>query len=194
MTLLRKNKLNDQAELLLRGELTKLDFNWCRIGDDGAEIVASFLRYNETVLEVSLRGCSIASRGVKVIAEALKLNETVRILVLKYNEVGDEDTKTLIHALDYNVCIEELLLPYIPCRELEEIVTRIVKFRNGKFVPAAARRASLSLIAARSTISDSGIFAIFPKEIVKMIAMEVWATRNDPIWINALSESERTGK
>jgi hypothetical protein len=66
--------------------------------------------------------------------------------------------------------------------------------RNAILIPAAVRRASLSLIAARRNIAGAGILAIFPKEIVKMIAMEVYATRKDPIWIDALSESECTGK
>ena len=68
----------------------------------------------------------------------------------------------------------------------------LTKTRNRVLIPAAARRASLYLIAARraTPIADSGILAIFPKEIVKMIAMAVWATRKDPKWIEAVSSDE----
>jgi hypothetical protein len=47
---------------------------------------------------------------------------------------------------------------------------------------------ALYLIAARrvTPIADAGILSIFPKEIVKMIAMAVYATRKDPAWIKAV--------
>ena len=78
--------------------------------------------------------------------------------------------------------------------ELHATIRYLAETRNKTLIPAAARQASLFLVAARRKIADAGSLAIFPKEIVKMIAMEVWATRKDPIWIDALSESERTGK
>ena len=68
----------------------------------------------------------------------------------------------------------------------------LTQTRNKVLVPAAARRASLYLITARRAmpVADAGDFAIFPKEIVRMIAMAVWATRKDPAWIEAVSIDE----
>jgi hypothetical protein len=75
--LLRKYNEDKQAELVARGELTDLQLSFCKIGDSGAEIVASFLVDNETVTEAVLWGCAIGSRGLKAIAEALKVNRTL---------------------------------------------------------------------------------------------------------------------
>ena len=101
----------------------------------------------------------------------------------------------MISTLAYNVCIIAAdnegnnIAPHT-----EAIIEYLTKTRNVILIPAAVRRASLCLIAARHSIADAGPLGIFPKEIVKMIAMEVWATRMDPIWIGTLSEFERTGK
>jgi hypothetical protein len=64
----------------------------------------------------------------------------------------------------------------------------LTQTRNRVLIPAAARRASLYLIAARraTPIADAGNLAIFPKEIIRMIAMAVYATRKDPAWIKAV--------
>jgi hypothetical protein len=78
--------------------------------------------------------------------------------------------------------------------KLRATIMYLATTRNNILIPGVVRRASLFLIAARRNIADAGILAIFPKEIVKMIAMEVWATRKEPIWINSLTESERTGE
>ena len=67
-------------------------------------------------------------------------------------------------------------------------------FSNQILIPAAVRRASLYLVAARRSVANAGAIGIFPKEIVKMIAIKVWETRKDPIWIEALLELERTGE
>ena len=63
---------SEQAELMLRGELMTLNLWSCRLGNDGVDIVAAFISYDETVLEVYLYGCNVGPRGCKAIAEALK--------------------------------------------------------------------------------------------------------------------------
>ena len=175
----------------MRGELAKLDLDCCSIRADGAEIVADFLKHDETVKRVYLGFCKIGLRGVKVIAESLKHNQTVEYLNLYANPLGDEGAEALIEGLNYNVCIKQLYATGTT-PELLATIEYLTKTHNEILIPAAVRRASLCLIAARLNITNAGNLAVFPKEIVKMIAMQVYATRREPIWINALTESERT--
>ena len=193
--LLRKYNEDKQAELVARGELTDLQLSFCKIGDAGAEIVASFLVDNKTVTEAVLWGCAIGSRGLKAIAEALKVNRTLQILDLDDNEIGDEDAEALRGALNYNVCISEI---YISDNDiaLESAATikYLAKSRNRILIPSVVRRCSLYLIFACRTIASAGMFAIFPSEIVARIAMHVWATRSDPIWIEAVSGAKHVAR
>ena len=166
-----------------------------QIGDDGAEIVAYFLKLDGTVRTVLLVSCNIGPRGAKAIAKSLKHNRTVESLYLSFNQFGDEGAEALIEALSHNVRMKVLdMIGISIAPEARAVIKYLTETRNKILIPAAVRCASLSLIGARRNIADAGILAIFPKEIVKMIAIEVWATRTDPIWINALTESERMGK
>ena len=65
---------DEQAERLMQGELAKLHLNGRPIGDDGAEIVADFLKLDQTLKMGYLYSCNIGPRGVKAIAKALKHN------------------------------------------------------------------------------------------------------------------------
>ena len=180
---------------LMRGELTELRLYACRIGDNGAEIVAEFLKHNETVKTALLWHCNIGPLGVKAIADFLKRNQTFEEMQLEYNQIGDEGAEAIIDALSRNVSLKWLnLYRNSIAPELESAIKYLTETRNAILIPAAARRASLCIIAARRNITNAGILAIFPKEIVKMIAIEVWATRKEPIWIKALTESEQTGE
>ena len=185
--------MDKQAERLMRGELVELNLGHDPIGSDGAEIVTDFLKHDKTVKRVSLRSCKIGPRGVKAIAYALKHNQILWYLNLADNQIGVVGAEALIDALSYNICIIGLHVNRIP-HNLRAAIEYLTETRNKILIPAAVRRASLYLIAARRNIADAGILAIFPKEIVKMIAMEVHATRKEPIWIYTLTESERTGE
>ena len=46
---------------------------------------------------------------------------------------------------------------------------------------AAARRAALFIIARYG----EGDLEVFPRDIIRLIANEVWKTREDPIWMEA---------
>ena len=194
-TLLREHGNDKQAELVLRG-MTMLNLADCPIRDDGAEIVAAFLNDDETVREVWLGVCDIGPRGGIALAEALKHNETLQDLDLNSNLIDDEGAEALIHAIvNYNVCIKVLDVSgnYVDFK-LQATLDYLTETRNELLIPDAVRRASLYLIAARRSIADSGILSIFPKEIVKMIALEVWATRKDPKWIEAVSSPEHSSR
>jgi hypothetical protein len=60
--LLREHGKDEQAELLMRGELASLTLSQRPISDDGAEIVADFLKHDETVRTVSLWDCRVEPR------------------------------------------------------------------------------------------------------------------------------------
>jgi hypothetical protein len=193
VTLMKEHGREKDAEKFMQGEFKELYLGYCGIGDDEAAKVAAFIKVNDTVEVVSLSGNKIGPRGVKAIAEALKRNKKVWYLNLGDNQIGQEGADALIDALSHNVCITKLhvdLNNIAP--EPEAAIKYLTQTRNAVLVPAAARRASLYLIAARraTPIADAGDIAVFPKEIVKMIAMEVWATRKDPKWIEAVSSDE----
>ena len=171
--------------------MTRLHCGGYQFGDAGAEIVADFLKHDETLIEVRFLGCSIGPRGAKAIAKALKHNKTVEFMNLANNHIGEEGAEALIDALHFNV--------FIPCiriwsnnvdRQVVSKIEYLAEWRNALHIPAIVCRASLCLIAARRNYAGAGTFAILPKEIVKMIAMEVWATRKEPIWIQAVSGPE----
>jgi hypothetical protein len=194
-TLLRENGKDGQAVALIEGELMCLSFASHQIGDCGAQNVADFLMHDEMVGTLWLRSCNIGPHGLKAISEALKYNHAIKSLNVTFNQIGDEGAKALISALNHNVCITALYLQdQTIAPKLQGTIEYLTDTRNNILIPAVVRRASLFLIAARRNITSAGGLAIFPKEIVKMIAMEVWATRKEPIWINALTESERTGE
>ena len=125
------------------------------------------------------------------IAEALRTNKTLEEMDLGYNGFGEEGREALINALSHNVWIRKL---YVFSRVNHPRIKYLTQTRNKVMIPAAVRRASLCLIHARRNTATAGALACFPKEIVKLIAMEVWATRNDPKWLETLTESERTGE
>ena len=181
-----------QAAALFRGELTRLKFYNAGIGDDGAEIVAAFLQHDKTVREVWFYNCNIGLLGAKAIAAALMHNVSVKNLGLGYNDIGFKGARVLIDVLAHNVCVEFAGLYKTNVGTASEAsIQYLTETRNAILIPAAVRRASLFIMAIRRTTSydGMGIVGIFPKEIVKMIAMQVFATRKDPIWIEAAENS-----
>ena len=178
-----------------RGELTELNLSWHQISDHGAKITAEFLKRNVTVIDIWLTFCAIGPHHAKVIAQAFRHNKTVDYFNIEGNHVGDYGAEAIIDVLRHNVCLTYVnLYDTNISQELQATIEYLTEIRNKTLIPNAVRSASLCIIAAGRTIDDTGVLTIVPKEIVKMIAMEVWATRKDPIWINALTESERTGE
>ena len=193
--LLEQNGQKEQALALMRSELNFLDLYSFQIGDVGAQIISNFIEVDETVKILYLRYCKIGLCGAKSFAAALTQNKTVEFLWLDGNYLGSLGANVFIDALRHNVSLRGLkvLLNSIPPESIATI-EYLTETRNAILIPAAVRLVSLYLISARRAIADAGNLAIFPKEIVKMIAMEVWATRKDPKWLEALSESERNGQ
>ena len=194
--LLREHEMAEQAEELKQGKATEIGLEYCEIGDDGLEIIARFLKGNETVKKIHLRYSNIGLRGIKALTDALKHNKSVEHLDIAFNDIGEEGAEALIDVLNENVCLLDMWVSgngFSP--ESISIIKHLTQLRNQMSIPNAVRSASLCLIAARRrTISGAGDFEIIPIEIVKMIARQVWDTRKDPIWIEALSAAEPTAK
>ena len=166
----------------------------CSLGDREAVIVADVLRHNTGLKELDLSSNSIGVSGQVALAKALRVNRSLQKLWFgSYDkEELDEDVKdAFVDMLCLNVCITDL------GRDPDEIGYEIesnpslepLLRRNRERIPAAVRRAALLLIGVcrfSTNYEGMGDFAIVPKDVVKLIAMEVWATRTDPIWMWAL--------
>ena len=155
----------------------------CDVSDEGAIALASLLANGSHLEVLCLQGNQIGEAGMKALANALKHNQSLQVLgiwdVPGLDEEGVEDA--FIEGLQNNVTLIEL--DGIELSEIERLL-----LRNTEEIPAAVRRAALLLIGIRRStdIEGMGDFAVFPKDIVRLIAQTVWATRRDPIWIRAL--------
>ena len=167
-----------------------LDLSLCSLNDDDVEVVAQFLETNKTVEDVRLWGNKIGVRGAKAIATLISRNRTIFLLDLYNNDFENEGAECILEAVSLsNVCItflnlngNNLTLKFDFREKLKSITTR-----NQFKIPENVRRVALYLIIVRksSNFNNMGNLAIFPKEIVKMIAIRIWQTRRDPIWINS---------
>ena len=169
--------LEDDEKLKLVG----LYLRGCQLGDDEAVIIAAFLKDDDIVEKGYLNYNNLGPRGAKEIDDALKRNKTVWYLNLGGNQIGNQGAASLISALNHIICITELYINYNDIApESMATIQYLAETRNAILIPAAVRQACLYLISARRSIENAGDLSIFPKEIVRMIAMAVWATRKGP--------------
>lgn len=92
----------------------------CKIGDDGAMVIADFLKvykpspdknpFGVEVLE--LPECDIGPAGAQYLGRALTQNETVKVLNLDFNRLGDEGAANLGDGLKWNSTLEKLSMKY----------------------------------------------------------------------------------
>ena len=76
---------------------------------------------------------------------------------------------------------------------VQKLLSDIYIHYRHEIMRAAARRAALFIIARYG----EGDLSIFPRDMIRLIANEVWKTRLDDAWLNAgeelsLSSSKRT--
>ena len=168
--------------------LRKLNFERCEFKDHMLAALAEYLKLSR-LKELTLHGNSCESPGF-LFAEALKENRTLEILTLQLRDMeryrhifGVDEQAAFIDALGHNVTLTQLTLRRCSDATIDGLLSR-----NKNLIPTAVRRAALFLIGiCRSTNYEGmGDFAVFPTEIIRMLAQAVWATRRDPIWIQAL--------
>lgn len=105
--------------------LRQISLFHCRIGDDGAMVVAEFLkRYkphperNPFGIEVlELPENDIGARGAGYLGRVLTQNESVKVLNLDFNPLGDEGAVNLGDGLKWNSTLEKLTMKYCDIRE-----------------------------------------------------------------------------
>ena len=182
------------AGLKINTNLEFLCLHDCTLGDREAVVFADVLRHNTGLKELDLIENEIGVSGLVELARALRVNRSLQKLWFgphsgKELEKNAEDA--FVDMLGMNICITGLRLD--PDLQGEEVVGNLsfkpLLRRNRDLLPAAVRRAALLLIGVcrpSTNYEGMGVFAIVPKDVVKLIAKEVWATRSDPIWIQAL--------
>ena len=189
--LLKEHGKFEQEEAVIRGELAELNLSLCTIGKREAGIIEHFLKTNETVVKASFNGCRMGWEEIRIISGALKVNTSVKILDMEENLIDKWGGRYLIEALTRNVCIvarnvrnESIIMP----GRVVATIDYLTKTRNQTLIPCAVRRAALFLIHIRrgSDQSEMGPFALLPIEIVRIIAVKMWASRKDVQWIRAL--------
>ena len=155
--------------------------------------MCQYLIYNKTVTNVDLAVNRISTRGARALAFVLRTHKALQSLDLSDNEISDAGAVSLIAALNHNVSVTRLNISgNVPGIKVTPRSMATIKYltqvRNAKIIPAAVRSAALFLVGIRSSrkTEGMGVLAFFPKEIVLMIAVEVWATRLDPKWIDVL--------
>ena len=67
----------------------------------------------------------------------------------------------------------------------QNVISDISIYYRNEIMRDAARRAALFIIARYG----EGDLAVFPRDMIKLIANEVWKTRLDDAWMNAGEES-----
>eukprot|EP00727_Mastigamoeba_balamuthi_P009833 m51a1_g5472 hypothetical protein (519) ;mRNA; r:284814-287301 len=65
--------------------ITRLDLSGCKIGSNGAELVANMLASNRTVTQLNLSSCKIGPRGFKAAAAMLSSNATLQSVDMHSN-------------------------------------------------------------------------------------------------------------
>ena len=67
---------------------------------------------------------------------------------------------------------------------VQELISDISIYYRHEIMRAAARQAALFIIARYG----EGDLAVFPRDMIKLIAKEVWKTRLDNVWMDAGEE------
>jgi hypothetical protein len=100
--------------------LRQIQLYHCKIGDDGAMVIADFLKVykpsadrNPFGIEIlELPECEIGPAGAQCLGKALTQNETVKILNLDFNRLGDEGAANLGDGLKWNSTLEKVTMKY----------------------------------------------------------------------------------
>ena len=159
----------------------------CRIGNVGAIAIAEALKHSLVLFYLGLDRNEIDSSGILAIAEALKQNRSLEVLKISLGIHVHHFENAFVDALEHNVSLVSLRTA---AEWKSERINRLL-LRNREYIPAVVRAAALLLIGIRRSPNFDAMGAFFGiccKDVVRVIAMEVWATRKDPIWIQALSE------
>ena len=166
--------------------LRKLYLGRCHISTDGVNALSSLLAHGSPLELLSLLDDRIQEAGLMALAKALAHNQKLQRLDLFGNPGGKKKQveDAFIDTLQSNVTLVAIK-GLIKSSEIENLL-----LRNKEQIPAVVRCAALLLIGIRQLTNFEGMgdFGVFPKDIVRLIAQRVYATRRDPVWIQALKD------
>ena len=170
--------------------LKSITFRSCSITNQGARDFSHLLIHNSVLKRLDLLCNNIDLVGMQYLAEALTQNQSLEYLMVHLNSDCDSKPDSKELSIDLESLFAQALAKNasLLCLAAGTSVSASLIMRNRIDIPIAARRSALYLIGVtRSTNYDGmGLMAVFPKEIVEISAKEVWATRKDPVWIQAL--------
>lgn len=124
--------------------LRTIQLHHCEIGDDGALILAEFVRsykpspdknpFGIECLEVP--GCSIGPRGAGYLGKMLSENTTINKMSVDFNDLGDAGVKALCNGVRWNGSLHFLSLEYcrIGCHGASEIASSVIRCSNVKYL------------------------------------------------------------
>ena len=81
--------------------LQRLDVSFNRLGNKGAEAIASILKQRSLLLELNIASNHIGSGGAKSLAEALKTCTNLEKLVLHSNDIRTEGVQALAKSMEH---------------------------------------------------------------------------------------------
>ena len=127
--------MNHLSEMLKNNSnLTKLEFHGCKIGREGAQVLAKALTINTTlnILTVSMfdvpASYQLSTDGALAMSEMLRVNQTLLHLELLFEKsIGRNGALALVNALQYNHTLKSIKLPqqYFPSAEILSMNSRV---------------------------------------------------------------------
>ena len=106
-----QNTMSMASMLKTNPNLVNLTLRECNIESDGACHIANALHTNNTLQELNLKDNPVGVEGTTALAEILFKNTSLKKLDLRDDPIGEEGTQKLIDSLKRNTTLEKLSLP-----------------------------------------------------------------------------------
>ena len=211
------NPLTDNGAIALLKKLKKnyvlesIDLSYCDIGEIFAKYLIIALNDNKTLAftDINLSGLRMGVHTINalyalmvcprvkllnlsdiglnddnmmVIVKTLSENTTLDLINLTLNEVSVEAMHGLVWALEENGTLASLVME-VPVQLIKILKSFINRNRDAHRACAVYVRMLLGLK------KRPGVYSNVSKDVLYLLAMEIWATRGDKIW--RLTHEER---
>lgn len=189
------------ADMILQGNVTEVHAANYYITTEGVQSIADALKKNTSVTYLNLASNLMGGNGLLVLSEMLKTNTTLNTLNLSGNRMSllDGTVECLLDALSVNTSLTTLhlhdtyihssiistaLMTNITLINVTGVQSNLLKslLKRNRIIRSKVRSIVLFIIKIRG----EGAFQRFPKEMMRMIAQKVWATRGDCIWLRII--------
>lgn len=168
-----------------------LDASATAIGDVGVARLAKTLELG-TLKLLDLSRCQFGCSGAARLAEALCVNSSLIQLHIWHNNITRNGVRELVDALKVNGCLLEFGFDFHDFGYGEQVKALLERNHN---LVSTARSAALFLIGIRcgTNLQGMGDLGRLSKDVVILIAKQVWATRGQREWIQAALETKLPG-